>query len=327
MRIAVDAMGGDHAPEEIVKGACLAAQELDTGVLLVGDGAKISPILDTIPHKGVEILHASDVVAMGAHPLEAVRKQRDSSIVVAADCVKRGQAQALVSAGSTGATMAASLLGWGRIKGIERPAIGTVIPTLQGACVLLDSGAQVDARPNHLVQFAHMGATYARQVLGIENPRVGLLNIGEEEAKGSQLVLDVYPRLQNDERLNFIGNIEGRDILPGRADVVVCDGFVGNVILKFAEGMARTLFGMIKDSMELSWRRKFGGLLMKDALHSIKDKFDYTEYGGAPLLGVRGVCIISHGSSNAKAIKNAIRAAQGAVERQVVAHIEATIAE
>lgn len=325
LRIAVDAMGGDHAPEEVVRGACQAAEEYGVEVLLVGDSTKIAPLLDNLPHKGIEILHASDVIAMGAHPLEAVRRQRDASIVVAADAVKRDQAQALVSAGSTGAAMAASLLSWGRIKGIERPAIGTVIPTLQGACVLLDSGAQVDTRPNHLHHFALMGSVYAEQVLGIANPRVGLLNIGEEETKGSQLVLEVYPRLQSESHLNFIGNIEGRDVLSGEADVIVCDGFVGNVVLKFAEGMAKALFGMIKEAIASRTRTKLGGLLLKDALRGIKARFDYTEYGGAPLLGVRGVCIISHGSSNAKAVKNAIRVACNAVEKQVVERITASL--
>jgi glycerol-3-phosphate acyltransferase PlsX len=325
VRIAIDAMGGDNAPAEVVKGACLAAQEYGVDILLVGDAAQIAPILNELPHQHVEILHASDQIAMGAHPLEAVRKQKDSSLVVAANAVKQGQAQALISAGSTGAAMAASFLSWGRIKGVERPAIGTVLPTLTGPCVMVDSGAQVDAKPKQLISFAAMGSVYAAQVLGVSNPRVGLLNVGVEETKGSHLTLEVYPLLKEDPRINFVGNVEGRDILSGVVDVLVCDGFVGNVVLKSIEGVAGTLFHMLKDALTSSLRAKAGALLVKDALGALKKRFDYTEYGGAPLLGVNGVCIISHGSSDAKAIKNAIRVAHDAVKHQVVERILTTM--
>jgi glycerol-3-phosphate acyltransferase PlsX len=326
VRIAIDAMGGDHAPAEIVKGACLAAQDHGIDVLLVGDAAQIAPILDELPHQHVEILHASDKIAMGAHPLEAVRKQKDSSIVVAANAVKQGQAQAFISAGSTGAAMAASLLSWGRIKGVERPAIGTILPTLNGPCVLVDSGAQVDAKPKQLLSFAAMGSVYAAQVLGVKNPRVGLLNIGEEETKGSHLTLETYPLLKDDQRINFVGNVEGRDVLTGVVDVLVCDGFAGNVVLKTIEGVAGVLFHLLKEALGSSLRAKAGALLVKDALGTIKKRFDYAEYGGAPLLGLNGVCIISHGSSDAKAIKNAIRVAHDAVKCQMVERIVATMA-
>jgi glycerol-3-phosphate acyltransferase PlsX len=327
VKIAVDAMGGDHAPAEIVKGACRAAAELGVEILLVGDESRITPLLASLSTRRVEIRHAPDIVEMGAHPIEAVRRQKESSIVVAAGCVKRGEAHALVSAGSTGAAMAAALLSWGRIKGIERPAIGTVIPSLQGACVLLDAGAQVDTRPAHLHHFALMGSIYTEQVLAKKRPRVGLLNIGEEKSKGSQAVQEAYARLQNETRLNFIGNIEGRDILPGKADVVVCDGFVGNVVLKFAEGMAGTIFSMLKRATNTSLRSRIGALFLRKSLEEIRTKLDYTEYGGAPLLGLQGVCIIYHGSSNAKAIFNAVRVASESVSKNVVECIAAVGAD
>ncbi len=321
MIIAVDAMGGDHAPQEIVKGALQAADEYGVEILLVGDEAAIAPLLSAAPAGKVKVLPASEVVPMGAHPLEAVRKMKDSSIVVGAAAVKDGRADALVSAGSTGAAMAAALLGWGRIKGVERPAIATILPTLQGFCLLLDAGAQADARPSHLEQFAYMGALYAERVLGVANPRVGLLNIGEEETKGNELTVAVHQRLRQAAGINFIGNVEGRDILPGMADVVVCDGFVGNVVLKSIEGVSRTIFGLITAASGSNVQSKLGAALFRPALRQVKKRLDDTEYGGAPLLGVKGVCIISHGSANAKAMKNAVRVAKEAVEHHVVSAI------
>lgn len=327
MRIAVDAMGGDHAPLEVVKGAGMAAQMLGVEILLVGDEQQITPLLANLPNQGITVCHAPDVIGMGAHPLEAVRRQKDSSIVLAASAVRNGDAEALVSAGSTGAAMAAALLGWGRVKGVERPAIGIGLPTLSGSCMLLDAGAQVDARPSQLVQFAMMGSIYAERVMGKRSPRVGLLNVGEEETKGCELAIEVHKRLKAISRLNFIGNIEGRDVLPGKADVVVCDGFVGNVVLKFAEGMAETIFALLKEAVTKNLRSRVGALLLKDALQGVRARLDYTEYGGAPLLGLQGVCIISHGSSNATAVMNAIRVAKEAVEEKMVQHIEAAVAE
>lgn len=316
-------MGGDNAPEAVVQGASLAAQELGVRILLVGDQRRIEPMLQGLPRDGIDIFHASDMVKMNDQPLEAVRKKKDASLVVAANCVKEGKADALVSAGSTGAVAVAALLGWGRIRGVERPAIGTVLPTQKGQCILLDVGAQVDTRATHLVRFAQMGSVYAERVLGISNPRVGLLNIGEEETKGCEVVRDVYLRLRNLGSINFIGNVEGRDILTGDADVIACDGFVGNVVLKFAEGMATTVFRFVQDAASVNWKSKLGAIMMREALRDVKTRLDANEYGGAPLLGVDGVCIIAHGSSNARAIMNAIRVGKEAVEQQLVYHIQA----
>ena len=223
--------------------------------------------------------------------------------------------------------MACSLLEWGRIKGIERPAISTILPTLDGACIMLDVGAQVDCRPSHLAQFALMGSLYAERVLGIPRPKVGLLNNGEEEGKGCELVREAYPLLASIPDLNFIGNVEGRDILVGKADVVVCDGFVGNVVLKFAEGMGAVIFDLLREAIGSDTRSKVGGLLLRPALKQLWRKMDYTEYGGAPLLGIKGVCIISHGSSNEKAVKNAIRVACESVTSEIVGAITQRISE
>lgn len=327
IRVAVDAMGGDHGPDVIVEGVVEALRESPVRAILVGDEARVANALKRCgaPSDGIDIVHASEVVAMGAHPVEAVKRQKDSSIVVACRLVKEGRADAVVSAGSTGAAMASSLLQWGRVKGIERPAIGTVLPSLSGRCLLLDAGAQVDCRPKHLTQFAIMGSIYAERVLGLERPRVGLLNIGEEETKGNDLVLSAYAQLKEVKNLNFIGNVEGRDILPGRVDVAVCDGFVGNIVLKFAEGMAAAVFDLLRESIDCDARSRLGGLLLKPSLRRLWKRMDYAEYGGAPLLGVRGVSIISHGSSSAKAIRNAVRVAREAVSAQMVKAIEEQI--
>lgn len=327
MMIAVDAMGGDHAPQEIVKGALAAVDAYGVDVLLVGKKSEISPLVPTRYGSHVQLLHAADVIAMDAHPLKAVRQQKDSSVVVGVAAVKEQKAQALISAGSTGAAMAASLLGWGRIKGVDRPAIATVLPTLKGVCLMLDAGAQADCRPDHLVQFAYMGSLYAQRVLNITSPRVGLLNIGEEDSKGNELSINTHQRLRNSPGLNFIGNIEGRDILPGAADVVVCDGFVGNVVLKTIEGVANTIFSLVRTAATSSYQAKLGAAFFMPALRRVKKQLDYTEYGGAPLLGVQGVCIIAHGSSNAKAIQNAVRVAKEAVEQQVVTAISVAMSE
>lgn len=327
VRIALDAMGGDFAPQALVEGALLAVRELPVEVTLVGDEKQVGEILAGAgpTPKGITIHHAPDVIAMGAHPIEAIKKQKESSIVIAAKLVKEGGAEALVSAGSTGAAMASSLLQWGRIKGVERPAIGTLLPSLNGAVLLLDAGAQVDCRPSHLVQFAIMGSTYMQRLFGLEQPRVGLLNIGEEETKGCDLVQETYPRLTQTPGLHFIGNVEGRDILSGKADVVVCDGFVGNVVLKFAEGMGAIFIEQLKEAVMQNRRSQVGGWLLKPGLLALRKRMDYTEYGGAPLLGVRGVSIISHGSSNSKAIYNAIRVAGECVRNKIVDAIESRV--
>ena len=325
VRIAVDAMGGDFAPEAIVKGA-LQAVAFYPGitVILVGQKDKIAACLQGTVTSQIEIYEASEIVEMDEHPASAIKRKKDSSIVVATRLVKEGQADALVSAGNTGAQMAAALLGLGRIKGISRPAIGTVLPTLQEGKLLLDVGANPDAKPENLVQYAMMGSIYAEMILGIKNPKVALLNIGSEPGKGNELVQQAYELLNNTD-LNFIGNIEGRDIPYGVADVMVCDAFVGNIVLKTIEGMASSLFQLIKQKITANTVRKIGALLIKPGLKEIAHTLDYAEYGGAPLLGVNGTSIICHGSSNQKAIFNAIRVAKECVEEEIINKIKIEI--
>lgn len=320
MRIAVDAMGGDYAPGEIVKGAVEAASK-GSEILLVGQTARICEELQkyTYPPGSVELVEAPEVIGMDEHPAQAVRRKKNSSIVVATRLVKEKEADAVISAGSTGAQMAAALFGMGRLPGVERPAIATVFPSPVGPKVLVDSGANADTRAKHLEQFAHLGSVYAAMVLGIENPRVALLNIGSEPGKGSEAVQEVYQVLSQGE-LNFVGNIEGREFLTGAVDVIVCDGFVGNVALKLTEGLASTLMGMIKAELNKGVLRRLGALLVRPAFKDVFKQMDYNEYGGAPLLGVDGVSIICHGSSRARAISNAITmagetAASGFVEK------------
>ncbi len=330
MRVAVDAMGSDYAPEQIVLGAIEAAKEYRCDIVLVGDKDQIEKVLDKNDINGlnIHIQHASEVIEMTEHPGAAVRKKKDASVVVATKLVKEGQCDAVISAGSTGAGVAAALFGLGRIKGIERPTIATPIPNIQGTTVLLDSGANVDSKPKHLVQSAIMGSLYAEYVLGIKSPRVGLLNIGEEETKGNEQALATYPLLQQLQTVNFIGNAEGRDIPQGTVDVVVCDGFVGNVVLKFGEGLASAIMQLIKEAVKNSGLlTKLASLMVLPALRSLKKKIDYAEYGGAPLLGVDGCFIICHGSSKAKAIKNAIRVAIEFTDNKVVEHIRENIAK
>ncbi len=328
MRVAVDAMGSDYAPEQIVLGAIEAAKEYRCAIVLVGDKTQIETVLDKININGLDISirHASEVIGMQEHPGAAVRKKKDASVVVAAKLVKDGQCDAVISAGSTGAGVAAALFGLGRIKGIERPTIATPMPNVQGTTVLLDSGANIDSKPRHLLQSAIMGSLYAEHVLGIRNPRVGLLNIGEEETKGNEQALATYPLLQQLKTINFIGNAEGRDIPRGTVDVVVCDGFVGNVVLKFGEGLASAIMQLIKEEIKNSGLlTKMASLMVLPALKALRKKVDYAEYGGAPLLGVDGCFIICHGSSQAKAIKNAIRVAIEFTQNKVVEHIRENI--
>jgi len=322
MRIAVDAMGGDYAPEEIIKGTMMAAKSSpDVQLILVGQKERIQTFLSggTLPGN-VSIYEASEVIEMDEHPANAVRKKKDSSIVVATRLVKQGEADAVVSAGSTGAQMAAALLGLGRIKGIERPAIVTILPTPEGGKLILDVGANMDATPEQLCQYGLMGSVYATKILGIQNPRVGLLNVGSEEGKGNELTQKAYPLLKASP-LNFIGNVEGRDVPYGRADVVVCEGFAGNILLKTAEGLAGVLFQQIKEKITSNMVRKLGALAVKPGLKEIARMMDYAEYGGAPLLGVNGISIICHGSSKAKAIFNAIRVARECVQVNLIEQI------
>lgn len=331
MKIAVDAMGGDYAPEEVVLGAVEAVETYDLDVVLVGDETKIRNVFTTYnikPNNRVTIVHASEVIEMGEHPAQAIRKKKDASIVVATKLVKDGTCDAVVAPGSTGAAVTAALLGLGRIKGIERPCIATPIPSQKGITVLLDSGANANSKPKHLVEGAIMGSHYAKYILGIDKPNIGLLNIGEEASKGNELAQATYPLLKKLKTISFYGNVEGRDIPKGTVDVVVCDGFVGNVILKFGEGMALFLIRLVKERIrDGGFLARLGAMAVYPALKSLKKRLDFTEYGGAPLLGVNGSFIICHGSSKAKAIKNAVRVASELVEQDVVGHIRKSIEE
>ncbi len=326
-RIAIDAMGGDHAPAEIVAGAIRAAAEMDIEVILVGDPQQIHA---SVAHQGqsfpLEIITAEDVVAMDEEPL-AVRRKPKASINVAMDLVKNKRADAVVSAGHSGACMAAALLRLGRLKGIDRPAIGAVFPTqISGKPVLvLDVGANVDCKPKYLDQFAVMGSVYSQYVLGTPDPKVGLLNIGEEESKGDDLALRTYELLTKNPRISFIGNAEGRDVLTGDFDVIVCDGFVGNVLLKFAEAVGNAVLQILKEELPQGLHGIVGTALLKPNLKRIKQRVDHAEHGGGLLLGVAGVCIISHGSSQAPSIYNAIRLAKEAVDNQVSDRIQGVL--
>lgn len=328
MRIAVDAMGGDHAPETIVAGVVEALRELKgiAQITLVGKEDVVAKELSRYHTKelAIAIKNATQVVEMHESPAQAVKTKKDSSIVVAAKALKEGEVQAVVSAGNTGAVMASSLMELGRLKGVFRPAIATLIPTLEGASILLDVGANVDCKPIHLRQFAIMGDVYARYILGKTNPKVGVLSIGEEEGKGNALTCEAFDLLKHSS-LNFVGNVEGRDIINGKVDVIVCDGFVGNVVLKFGESLAEMIIGFLKRELSKNLTLKLGAFLSKPAFKKFKKLLDYSEYGGAPLLGVNGVCIICHGGSSAKAVKNGIRVACEFINHQVNLHIEERI--
>jgi glycerol-3-phosphate acyltransferase PlsX len=331
MKIALDVMGTDYGPKELVLGAVQAIKEYDCDIVLVGDEPTIKDLLKQYGAEGNPhfiIHHASEVIDMHEHPGIAVKTKKDASIVVATDLLRRKECDALVSSGSTGAAVAAALFHLGRIKGIERPSIATPIPSLTGTTVVLDSGAKVDAKPEHMVQSALMGSVYAELMLGIKNPRVGLLNIGEEETKGNEQALATYPLLKVAKNINFIGNVEGRDINKGTVDVVVCDGFVGNVVLKFAEGLAGAIMIMVKDAiMNGGMLAKLGGLLITPPLRALKKKLDPAEYGGALLLGVKAPFFICHGSSKAKDIKSAIGVAVKCVQSDVVNRIGELVTE
>lgn len=331
MKIAVDAMGGDYAPEETVLGAIEAVHAYSLDVVLVGEEIKIRRLLEkhgAVKNIHIAVVHAGQVIEMHEHPAQAIRKKKDASILVATRLVKEGKCDAVVAPGSTGAAVSAALLGLGRIKGIERPCIATPIPSKKGITVLLDSGANANSKPKHLIEGAIMGSHYAKYILGINKPQVGLLNIGEEASKGNELCQATYPVLEQLKTISFFGNVEGRDIPEGTVDVVVCDGFVGNVILKFGEGMALFIIKLVKEAIKNSgFIAKLGALAVYPALKTLKKRLDFTEYGGAPLLGVNGSFIICHGSSKAKAIKNAIRVADELVVQDVVGHIRKSIEE
>lgn len=314
MKIALDAMGSDARPAPDVEGAILAAREYKLSVALVGDESKIKAELAKFDTSGLDlpIVHTPVEIGMTEH-VEAVRAKRDASMNVAVRMVKQKEADAFVTAGNSGAAMAAALFGLGRIRGIERPGLGSVYPTATGFCFLIDIGANTEVKPEYLCQFGMMGAAYAQRVMGISSPRVALLSNGEEEGKGPLVVRDAYALLRKTS-LNFVGNAEGKDVPQGIADVVVSDGFAGNIVIKLSEGLAQTLVGFIKSEIKKRPLAVLGALLAKPAFDALKNKLDYAEFGGAILLGVDGVSIIGHGRSNAKAIKNAIRVAKQAVE-------------
>jgi glycerol-3-phosphate acyltransferase PlsX len=315
-------MGGDEGPSVVVPGALEAARALrgEFEIILVGQEHSIRPHLREAD--GVEVVHASEVIEMSEPPAAAVRSKRDSSIAVATRLVREGRAHGIVSAGNTGAVVASSLVTLGRLHGIQRPAISTLWPTRRGGAVVLDVGANYECTPRNLLQFAIMGSVFARYHLGIKQPRVGLLNIGEERSKGNDLVRDSYVLLEQEASINFVGNVEGRDVLYGATDVVVCDGFVGNIILKFSESIYAFLAHMVKEQIRKGWLAKAGALLMLRAFRSVRSQLDYAEYGGAPLLGVNGVTIISHGKSSPRAIRNAIVVAAQSLRSEVNMHIE-----
>ena len=309
INVAVDAMGGDNAPVEIVKGVVEAVQANDhVKVYLTGQEEIVRKELEkyTYPEEQIEVVNATEVIETAEPPVMAIRRKKDSSIVKALNLVKDGTCDAYVSAGSTGATLVGGQVIVGRIKGVERPPLAPLIPTEKGCALLIDCGANVDARPSHLVQFAKMGSVYMESVMGIKNPRVGMVNIGAEEEKGNALVKETYPLLKNCPDIHFIGSVEARDIPAGAADVIVCEAFVGNVILKMYEGVGRSLLHKVKEGMMSSLRSKIGALLVKPALKETLKVFDLEQYGGAPLLGLKGLVVKTHGSSKAVEIKNSI---------------------
>ncbi len=307
--IALDCMGGDNAPGEIVKGAVLAVNEYkNIYVKLVGNAEQISAELSkyTYDRDALEVVNATEVIETGEPPVAAIRRKKDSSLVKCMYMVKRGEADAMVSAGSTGANLVGGHIIIGRIKGVERPPLAPLIPTKDGVALLIDCGANVDARPSHLIQFAKMGSIYMENIVGVKNPRVGIVNIGAEEEKGNALVKETFPLLQKLDDINFIGNIEARDIPQGAADVIVCDAFVGNVILKLYEGVGSVLLSKMKGTMMSNLKTKIGGLLIKKELKNTMKAFSLDNYGGAPLLGLNGLLVKTHGSSKANEIKNSI---------------------
>ncbi len=322
MKIAVDAMGGDFAPAVVVEGAIRAAKEFGIHSILVGDKDKVMAELKKhgCVDSRITVRHASEVVGMDESPAQAIRRKKDSSLRVCFDLVNNGEAAAVVSAGNSGAAMAAGIFLFKKIKGVDRPAIAVSVPTMKGQTVLLDVGGNVDCKPMHLAQFAIMGETYARYALKKESPRVGLLSNGEEEAKGNELTKAANLLLKK-MSLNYIGNIEGRDIYRGDVDVVVADGFVGNVVLKLSEGLMEAIISMLREEIMSSVPSKIGYMLARGAFTNLKKKIDYAEYGGAPLIGVDGVCIISHGRSNPKAMKNAILRARECVSARLNDHL------
>jgi glycerol-3-phosphate acyltransferase PlsX len=324
MKIALDAMGGDFGPPNLVAGAALALRDYShiRKLFLVGDTAQIEAELRKLGcnDSRIEIVHSTQVVDMSDRAWSAVRRKKDSSVSRAVDLVKRGQANAIVSAGHTGAAVAASMIKLRTLPGIYRPGIAAVLPTETNVFVLMDAGANIDARPEHLLQYAFMGSVYSSHVLGYKNPTVGLISLGEEDVKGNEMTKEVFKLLKKSS-LNFVGNIEGRHLFEDPVEVVVCDGFVGNVILKTCESISVAIFQWLKHELSRTPMRRLGAFLARESFRTIKDKTNYEEYGGSPLLGVNGICIIAHGSSTPLAIKNALRVAAESIEHQVNPHI------
>jgi glycerol-3-phosphate acyltransferase PlsX len=332
VRVALDAMGGDHAPGETVLGAIQAAREYGMGVYLVGREEVIRAELARHNTAGLDlpIVHTDEVIEMDEHPANAVRRKKNASMTLALQLVRDGSALGAVSAGNSGAMMAASLFTLKRIPGVERPALGGIFPTKDSICLVIDVGANTDCKPEYLQQFALMGSLYMERIFHVSSPRVGLLANGEEETKGNQLVIETHQLLRKNAStlgLNFIGNVEGRDIPAGGADVVVCDGFVGNVVLKLSEGLAETLVGVLRTQMTSTLPAKLAALVLRPGLRKVFRRLDYSEYGGVPLLGVNGSAIVSHGRSNAKAIQNALRVARQTAETGVAAAIAEGLAK
>lgn len=328
IRVAVDAMGGDHAPLEIVKGAVEAVNSReDVKVFLVGQEKAVSAELQKYQYDAskIEVVNATEIIEMAEPPVQAIRTKKDSSIVVAMKMVKNGEADAFVGAGSTGAVLVGGQLIVGRIKGVERPPLAPLLPTEKGASLLIDCGANVDARPSHLVQFAKMGSIYMENVMGVSNPRVAIVNIGAEEEKGNALVKETFPLLKECSDIHFIGSIEARDIPSGYADVIVCEAFAGNIILKLYEGVGQTLISMVKKGMMSDLRSKIGALLVKPALKQTLKRFDTSQYGGAPLLGLKGLVVKTHGSSKAVEVRNSILQCVTFTQQQMNEKIKAGI--
>jgi glycerol-3-phosphate acyltransferase PlsX len=333
--IVVDGMGSDRAPEPEVRGAILACRHFDVRVHLVGPEEILRPALDRAlrtprwpgeAKPAIDIVHSSEWISMEDKAAQAVRAKRDSSMRVGLRMVREGSARGFFTAGNTGAAMATAKMVLGMLAGVHRPALATIVPTITGSpSLLLDVGANVDCDPDNLVQFAVMGHMYARNVLRIARPRVGLLSIGEEDSKGNQLTRDTLPLLREISRIDFIGNVEGRDLFNGRTDVVVCDGFVGNIALKTSEGVAKLVSTLLREALKSTVTSQVGALLSRRAFNDFKKRLDYSEYGGAPLLGVRGVCIVGHGSSNEKAVMNGIRVAAEFAQAEVNSSIEAAL--
>lgn len=328
-KIAVDVMGGDHAPDEIIKGCVQATKVIDSTLVLVGKETLIKEKLSayTYDESKIQIVHAEEVINMEDSPVAAIRQKKNSSMVVGLKLLKEKQVDGFMSAGSSGALLTGATLIVGRIKGIERPALAPVIPTQKGHSLLIDCGANVDAKPNYLVQFARMGTVYMQECMGIQNPQVGLVNIGTEEEKGNQLTKEAYKLLAADNTIDFYGNVEARDIPQGKVDVLVCDGFVGNIVLKFMEGFGKWILGMLKEELMKSLKTKIAGVLLKTGLYNIKDKFNYSTKGGAPFLGVEGLVVKTHGSSKSEEIYSTILQTEGFIKSQLVDKIKSKFNE